>query len=396
MTVPPPHAYTLHWHTGMDAVSRTAWNRLAAPLETPFLEWEWLALLERSGSIVPETGWHPCHLTVRRGKRLVAAAPLYVKTHSRGEFVFDHAWAEAASRMGIAYYPKLVGTVPVTPLAGYQFLVDPGEPAAPMVRLILSAVEAFGAANGLSGTHFLFTAPQMQRWLMDAGYMAWRHQSYRWANAGYASFDDYLSRFKTNQRRNIRRERRALAREGVQVRMVDGDALPASTYARMYDFYARTNEKFGLWGCKYLQPAFFDQLSDAFGHRLVFTVATEDGRDAADPVGLAMFVHKRRWLYGRYWGSARDVATLHFNACYYAPIDWAITNGVRFYDPGMGGSHKLRRGFLSVPNVSLHRYRDPRMRRLMAHHIDEINRLEMAEIRALNAQLPFARRRQGI
>ncbi|MFH1981239.1 MAG: GNAT family N-acetyltransferase [Pseudomonadota bacterium] len=391
MTLPPPDAYALQWHPGMQRIDKAAWNRLAVPLETPFLEWEWLSLMETSGSISPETGWHPCHLTVHRAGRLVAAAPLYVKTHSSGEFVFDYVWAQAAARMGLRYYPKLVGMVPVTPLAGYRFLMDSGENASALSRLMLSAIDRFCEANALSGSHFLFIAPAVRKLFHDGGYLEWRHQSYRWANAGYRGFEDYLSRFNTNQRRNIRRERRALSAAGISLSVHGGRDLPPGAYARMHAYYARTNDKFGLWGCKYLTPDFFAGLSDAFGRRLVFVSATEAGRMPVDPVAMAMFVRKGLWLYGRYWGGARDIPALHFNACYYTPIAWAIDNGVRFYDPGMGGEHKLRRGFVSVLNFSVHRFRDGRLRRLMAAHIDEINRLETAEIKAQNARLPLVR-----
>ncbi len=392
MTVSPPDGPTIRWHQQMARIPEAAWNRLALPLETPFLEWEWLALMEDSGSISTETGWYPCHLTVHRNGRLVAAAPLYIKTHSSGEFVFDYIWADAAERMGVQYYPKLVGAVPVTPLSGYQFLMDPSENSAALTQLMLSAVDAFCEANALSGSHFLFLAPWMRRAFKNAGYSEWRHQSYRWANAGYGCFDDYLSRFNTNQRRNIKRERRALKTAGIRVAAVDGSDLPDDAYERMYAFYARTNDKFGLWGCKYLRPDFFSGLKKAFGHRLMFVTASEaDG--LTDPLGMAMFIRKKKWLFGRYWGSARDIRNLHFNACYYSPIEWAIRNGVRFYDPGMGGEHKLRRGFVSVLNYSVHRFREPRLRGLMAAHIDEINRLETEAVISQNARLPFVRGR---
>lgn len=392
MTVSPPDAYVFHWHPRLDRISKASWNRLAVPQDTPFLEWDWLSLMETSESISPETGWHPCHLTVERAGRLVAAAPLYVKTHSSGEFVFDYVWAEAAARMGIRYYPKLVGMVPVTPLSGYRFLIDPQESAPALIRLMLSAIDGFCETNNLSGSHFLFIAPAMRRLFRESGYQEWRHQSYRWANAHFGGFDDYLARFNTNQRRNINRERRAMAASGVRLAVAGGSDLSPEIYARMYAYYARTNEKFGLWGCKYLNPAFFSGLQSAFGRRLVFVSATEGGHSDGNPVAIAMFVHKRSWLYGRYWGSAREIPSLHFNACYYTPIEWAIANGVRFYDPGMGGEHKLRRGFVSVLNFSEHRFRDPRLRALMAAHMDEINRLETAEIKAQNARLPFVRR----
>ncbi|HWR91234.1 MAG TPA: GNAT family N-acetyltransferase [Desulfobacterales bacterium] len=376
------------WLERLSEVQREAWNALALPLETPFLEWDWLQLMEASGSTGAETGWIPRHLTVWSGRELVAAAPLYVKTHSAGEFVFDHAWADVAGRLNRPYYPKLVGMTPFTPMIGYRFLMAPGLDEVDLTARMLEEIERFCRYHGLAGSSYNFVDPQWAERIAGRGFCPWAHQSFVWENEGFSDFEDYLSGFNANQRRNIRRERRRLAQRGIRVDMISGDDLPAELYERMHLFYAWTNDQFGPWGCKYLTENFFGLLSDRFRGRLVFAVASDDTR-RGPPVGMALLVAKGNNLYGRYWGCAREVEFLHFEACYYRPIEWAIGGGIRRFDPGMGGGHKLRRGFKAVPNFSLHRFMDPVLRQIMEKHIAAINRLEHEEIAALNRHLPL-------
>jgi uncharacterized protein len=378
----------IRWVSQISEIDREAWDALALPLKTPFLEWNWLWLMEASGSASARAGWIPQHLTVWSGNALLAAAPLYIKTHSAGEFVFDQAWAEVAGQLGLHYYPKLVGMSPFTPLIGYRFLMAPGADETQLTGLMIDEIERFCRRQGLSGASFLFADPQWAEFMQTRGYTPWVHSSFSWTNSGLRDFKDYLSEFSANQRRNIRRERLGLERQGVTVRMIPGDELPAQHYSRMYEFYARTNDKFGPWGCKYLTPDFFSALPGRFRHRLLFGVA--NGRDPREaPLGMSLCVTKGDQLYGRYWGGRADVEFLHFDACYYRPIEWAIAHGIRHFDPGAGGGHKLRRGFRVVPNFSLHRFADARLRQIMDRHIGAINRLEHHEIAALNSELPL-------
>ena len=388
----PPVTRTMRWVSRIAAIDRAAWNRLALPVTTPFLEWDWLWLMETSGSVAPGSGWIPQHLTVWAGNELIAAAPLYVKSHSGGEFVFDHAWAEAAGRLGVAYYPKLVGMSPFTPLIGYRFLVAAGVDEKALTAEMLAEIDAFCRRHELSGAGFLFADPLWAETVSPGGYSAWVHPSFAWANDAFADFEEYLSGFTSNQRRNIRRERAQLRHAGIRVEMVPGSELPKELYARMYRFYARTNDQFGPWGCKYLTPEFFDLLPGRFSHRLVFAVARRAAAGAA-PIGMSMLAAKGDHLYGRYWGCLEEVEFLHFEACYYSPIEWAIRRGVRVFDPGAGGGHKLRRGFQLTPNVSLHQFQHPALRRVMERHIGAINRREQAEIAAINRELPLRRQR---
>ena len=382
-------AYSISWIQNISEINRDEWDGLAKRLPTPFLEWHWLRLMELSGSTTAKTGWLPHHLTVRRGSDLVAAAPMYIKGHSAGEFVFDHVWADVAGRMGIEYYPKIVGMSPFTPMSGYRFLIAPGEDVPQLTSVMVAEIDRLCRRYLLSGSSFLFVDPEWHREMLDLGYFGWQHQSYAWLNQGYNGFDDYLAIFNSNQRRNIKRERKAIEKQGIALRILTDDRIPRTFFPLMYRFYEHTNDKFGPWGCRYLTESFFEGLYDRYRHRLVF-IAAYDRKDSSLPVGMSMLVTKGRQLYGRYWGCTHPINSLHFNACYYAPIEWAIENGIHRFDPGAGGAHKIRRGFTAVSSFSLHRFSDPRILQIMQNNMDEINRLEQEQIDALNHELPFA------
>lgn len=389
MTEEQPASYQIRWIQRISEIDRDVWDALAKPLSTPFLEWDWLRLMELSGSTTAKTGWLPHHLTVWSGRKLLAAAPMYIKGHSAGEFVFDHVWADVASRLGIAYYPKIVGMSPFTPMAGYRFLISAGENELELTTVMVDEINRLCLHYGMSGSSFLFVDPGWHQDMLNQGYFGWRHQSFTWKRQGYKTFDDYLAVFNSNQRRNIKRERKSLEKQGIFIKMLAGDDIPRSFLPIMYRFYEGTNDKFGPWGCKYLTKAFFEGLYQHYRQRLLLAVAF-DRHDPSLPLGMSLLVTKRDQIYGRYWGCDRQVNSLHFNACYYAPIEWAITNGIQRFDPGAGGTHKIRRGFTAVSNYSLHRFYNPGLFGIMQKHIDEINRLEQKQIDALNHELPFA------
>ena len=385
------NSYSAVWLRKIADVDPAQWDLLAEPLETPFLEWEWLYQMELSKSTTAETGWWPHHLTVWSDGQLVAAAPLYIKQHSSGEFVFDHVWADVADRLKISFYPKLVGMSPFTPMIGYRFLMAPGVDEVALTRYMVNEIEQFCRQYQISGCSFLFVDPQWRRLMIDCGFISWLHQSFTWQNKNYRSFEDYLAIFNSNQRHNIKRERRSIERNGITMKILEGDQIPMPYFSLIYSFYERTNDKFGPWGCKYLKRSFFNRLADKYRHRLVFVSALE-ASNPDSPLGLSLLVRKRDRLFGRYWGCSKEIKYLHFDACYYSPIEWAIANGIDHFDPGMGGYHKIRRGFTAVHNFSLHRFFDHRLEQIMNAHIEEINRLEQEQIDELNAALPFAKR----
>ncbi len=391
MSNPEPQAaqvpLSVQWHRAIADIDRDAWDALALPLQTPFLEWEWLYQLEASGSIQPHNGWIPVHLTITQQQELVAAAPLYVKTHSMGEFVFDFAWADVAEQLGVAYYPKLVGMSPATPSVGYRFLIADRFDQREMTTIMLEVIHQFCRDNKLHGSSFLFAEPQWAEWPAEAGYSSWEHQSYLWQNRGFCSFDDYLAGFTKNQRRNIRRERASMSEAGVTVEAVRGEQTPDSWFSLMYDYYENTNEQFGPWAAKFLERPFFEGLAERYRERLLFVAGFLPAH--TEPIALSFLVHKGEHLVGRYWGADRYIDNLHFNACYYRPIEWAIHNGVSTFDPGAGSPHKVRRGFHAVINRSLHYYYDSRLRAVMENNIERINLHERHQVQQLNTLLPL-------
>ena len=382
--------YAVTWQQRMTDIPQAAWDALAQPLKTPFLEWEWLNNLEISGSATAKTGWQPCHLCVWKGQELVAAAPFYVKGHSYGEFVFDHQWANLAARLGIEYYPKLLGMTPFTPAEGYRFLMAPGEDEFTLTEIMVSQIDHFCDRNGLSGCNFLFVDPQWRKTMENYGFTSWLHHSYIWQNQGFSGFDDYLKMFNANQRRNIKRERKSVEQAGLTIKTLAGEEIPHHLFPLIYRFYSSTCDKF-YWGSKYLTRQFFENLYPNYQHRVVLVAAfSENNPD--HPVGLSFCLRKDENLYGRYWGSLQEFDCLHFEACYYQPINWAIQQGIKLFDPGAGGQHKRRRGFPATPNYSLHRFYNQKMSQILLHYIEEINQMEQDEIDAINQDLPFSKK----
>jgi hypothetical protein len=343
--------------------------------------------LESSGSATAENGWQPAHLTIWRQNELIGAAPMYIKGHSNGEFVFDHEWANLSYRLGIPYYPKLVGMTPFTPAVGYRFLIAPDADEAEITELMINAIDQFCIEYRLSGSHFLFVDPDWRLELEQKfGYSGWLHHSYIWHNQNFQTFDAYLGQFNANQRRNIKRERKTVAETGLNIRVLEGEDIPGQLFPKIYQFYSSTCDKF-YWGSKYLTEQFFRQLYPDYAQRVVLVTAEQ----AQEILGLSFCIRKNDQLYGRYWGSVQEFDALHFEACYYQPIEWAIEQGIKMFDPGAGGAHKKRRGFPATPNYSLHRYYNPRMSKILRQHIDEINEAQQEEIEAINQNLPFTK-----
>ncbi len=339
-----------------------------------------------------KTGWLPCHLLAYRGSTLVGIAPMYVKSHSVGEFVFDYAWAEVAQHIGTEYYPKLVGMSPATPAVGYRFLVDPADPD--LEDAMLTEVHRFADKHGMASVAFNFIDEAWTERLRMLGYSAWKHQSYLWSNDGFEDFDDYLAAFNKNQRRNIKRERKSVADQGLEIATFVGSETDVDMFRLMYRYYKETNDQFGMWAARYLNRRFFEDLYPDFADRVLFAAAYDRTHKPASeaPVALSFLLAKGGHLIGRYWGSRDFYDCLHFELCYYAPITWGIENGYKSFDPGMGSSHKLRRGFRAVSNYSLHRFADKRMQAIMEGNIERINEMEQSRIETMNELVPFAKK----
>lgn len=377
---------TVAWHSSMSTISATDWNRLAQASPTPLLTHEWLHHLETSGSIIPSHGWQPSHLTVTDDSTLVGAVPLYVRDQSWGEFVFDFAFAEVAGQVGARYYPKLVGMSPATPSPAFGFLIEPGREDE-LTPFILGEINVFCRQNGIGALQFNFVVPEWQARLAEHGLVTWEHQGYEWRNEDFTRFEDYLGRFRKNQRRNIRRERASMEEQGLTLTVRHAPEAPAEWFPLMAEYYVRTNEQFGPYGARFLTRAFFTEMPPAVQEHVWFVAACEDRYEL--PVAMAMLVRKGTRILGRYWGTVSPATNLHFNVCYYTPIEWAIAEGITHFDPGMGSEHKVRRGFRSVATYSMHRFIDPHMHRILEANIDRINAYEREQITMLDNAVPY-------
>jgi hypothetical protein len=374
---------SFRWADSLKSVEPSHWNALVGE-GSPFLEWEWLRPMELAGCVSPREGWQPCHLLVERAGRLVAAAPLYLKGHSWGEFVFDQSWAEAAGRLGLRYYPKLLGATPFTPATGYRFLIDPDEDQQALSAQIMAAIDRFALQNKLLCASFLYVTPHERECFQALGCLERVTHNYQWSNGGYRSFDDFLERFNANQRRNIKRERLALEKEGIAFRTYLGESIPKGMFGFMYELYDSTCSKF-YWSSKYLNRKFFQLAGESVARHAVFIA----GQRGDEIVSLSFNIRKGQHLYGRYWGCTEEIKFLHFSTCYYQPVETAIHLGVQTFDPGAGGSFKMRRGFAATPNHSMHRIYHPRFAQILEDHLKLANRAEYERIEALNGDLPL-------
>jgi hypothetical protein len=346
---------TLRLEDGVSRLPRREWDALVGDA-SPFLEWAFLASLEEAGTLDESSGWAAKPLVAYEDGRLVAACPLYVKTNSEGEFVFDYAWADAAYRAGIDYYPKLLVGVPFSPVGGARFLVRADADRAVWIQRLGAALREVCADNELSGVHVNFCRPDEAEALRDLGFHTRIGLQYHWHNHDYRDFEDYLGAFRSKRRNQIRRERRELGVQDVKIEAYTGEAIGRDLIDPMYRFYLSTVRS-RVWGRQYLNREVFELLVERFRDRLVFIVAERAG----EPVAGTFNVCKGDALYGRYWGATHRIRHLHFNVCYYAAIEFCIEHGLDRFEPGAGGEYKQVRGFDAQPTWSAHYLADPRL-----------------------------------
>jgi uncharacterized protein len=355
--------YTLRVVEAIREIRPAVWDALVGASEpdaSPFVEHAWLLALEETGCVGGETGWIPAHLTLWQGEQLVAACPSYLKGNSEGEFVFDWAWADFAQRSGIRYYPKVIVAVPFTPATGSRVLVAPGEDRDTLTHTMAAAAKHWCERIGASSVHLLFSRePEADAW-ESAGYLRRDGYQFQWFRGGAATFDDYLSRFSSKHRHQIRREIREVEQRGIVVRTLEPAEHTHEMARTMYEFYSSTIEKRGAWGRLYLSLPFFERVVDVFRDRLAWVVACD--RASGTAIGGAFNVASSTRLYGRYWGARTEVPFLHFVACYYAGVRYAIARGLEVFEPGAGGEHKRPRGFVPTRTRSAHWIADGRLR----------------------------------
>jgi predicted N-acyltransferase len=354
-------------HGSIRELGEQAYRSLLDDETPPFLRFEWLDALERTGCVVPKRGWLPMHLTLHEHGELVAAAPAYVKGNSEGEFVFDHSWARfAEAELGIAYYPKLIVAVPFTPATGPRLLVRDGASRERLAAAFCEALRAVCRDGKLSSAHVLFPSQAEVSAYASAGLLERHGVQYQWQNPGYASFDEFLARFDAKKRHQIRRERRELEKRNIELEVLTGKRLGPELADFIFDFYVATVDKFP-WGRRYLNRAFFEEVCTTMPEALHVVVARERG--GTRRLGGSFNLLGKRRLYGRYWGALADIPFLHFNVCFYKGIEEAIERRLEGFEPGAGGEHKVARGFEPTVTHSAHYVADARLRTAISHHL---------------------------
>lgn len=367
----------------LDDVDAAAWNSLV-PAGNPFLAHGFLAAMEHSGSVCVESGWGPSHVLAHDDAGvLVGALPLYEKSHSWGEFVFDFAWAQAFHRSGLHYYPKLVSAIPFTPASGPRLLA--ADRRQDVRDFLLEAVLELARERELSSLHLLFGDDDTLASAARHGLMPRLDCQFHWTNEEYADFDAFLATFRSARRKKLKRERRRVAESGITFRWLTGEALTDKLLDRIYPFYERTFLMRG--NSPYLNRAFFEEIRETMPEALVFVLAEAVG----EPVATAICFQGTDVLYGRYWGAEADYHSLHFETCFYQGIDYAIRHGLSRFEPGAQGEHKLRRGFRPTRTYSSHWVAHPEFGRAIDDYLRRERGAVEAYIEDADSALPFRR-----
>jgi predicted N-acyltransferase len=363
---------------GVTSFKAAEWDRCAGT-GNPFLSHAFLSALEESGSATPRTGWQPIPIAIDGADgRPDALMPAYVKSHSQGEYVFDHGWAGAFERAGGRYYPKLQIAVPFTPVPGRRLLA--AEP--PLAQGLIAAAEAVVDQNGLSSAHATFIHADEVPVFERAGWLIRIDSQFHWHNEDYASFEDFLDSLSSRKRKAIRKERRE-ALEGLEVEHVTGADLTEAHWDAFWEFYQDTGAR--KWGRPYLTRSFFSLLGERLADRVLLVFALRNGT----PIAGALNLIGDDALYGRYWGTTAEIPHLHFEICYYQAIEAAISRGLRRVEAGAQGEHKLSRGYRAVPTFSAHYLADPRLRAAVADFLEAERSAVQHEIELLGEMAPF-------
>lgn len=404
-------ALTVRVATSLKDVPKTAWNACANPHaleaatcatqavttepggadpDNPFVSHEFLSALEESGCIGGRTGWSPAYLLVEdEAGALLAATPSFLKGHSQGEYVFDHSWADAYTRAGGRYYPKLQVAAPFTPATGPRLLVATGEREDEARRGLIAGLEALREQTSASSTHVTFAREPDIAALTQAGYLERHDLQFHWQNDGFATYDDFLATLASRKRKALKRERREALSAGITVEILSGTDLTEAVWDDFHSFYEDTGAR--KWGRPYLNRAFFSAVGAAMGERIVLVMAKRAGRYIAGAINF----RGGNTLYGRNWGCIEDHPFLHFELCYHQAIDYAIAHGLARVEAGAQGEHKLARGYRPLITRSLHHLADPGLRRAVAAYLKD-ERRHIAEARTLlEAESPFRKDGDG-
>ena len=368
----------------LDGIDADAWDQLAGD-DDPFVEHAFLRALETSGSVGPEAGWQPVHVTVWREEQLVGALPLYAKDNSWGEYIFDFAWAHAAAQAGLSYYPKLVSMAPFTPATGQRLLVAPGQAYDEVVALLLAGARAAADEVEASSIHLLFLTDDEREAVLPYELRPRLSMQYHWENEDYETFDDYLAKFRSSKRKQLRKERRRVAESPLDIAVKQGPELTDRDWEALVRFYRVNCLRHGSY--PYLTPRFFEHIRETHAHRVVAAIAYRDD----EPVASSLNFEKGGRLYGRYWGCREEHDFLHFELCYYQLIERAIERGLDHFEAGAQGRHKLKRGLMPTGIHSAHWIRDPRLSRAVMDFLPAEAMEVRAQIEMLAEESPFHR-----
>ena len=383
MTASPELTISVHPSTA--SIPASTWNALASGgkdrPDNPFLEHAFFLALEEAGCATARTGWQPQHILIARGDEPLGLMPLFLKSHSMGEYVFDHAWADAFERAGGRYYPKLQSSVPFTPASAPKLLVaDDGTDSK---TLLLQAAEALAERLDASSVHATFVTPDEEAVAAQANWLVRHDTQFHWTNDGFGSFEDFLTTLQSRKRKAIRRERRDALADGITCEWVSGSDLTEAHWDAFYQFYMDTGSR--KWGRPYLNREFFSRISASMADRIVLMLA----RDGADYIAGALNFRGADTLYGRNWGAIRDVPFLHFELCYYQAMDYAIAQGLKRVEAGAQGEHKLARGYAPATTRSIHHLVNPGLRRAVADYLEDERRMVAMQNEELAEYTPF-------
>jgi len=368
-------------HSQIKDIPASQWNSLIQD-NNPFLRHEFLHALEKHGCVGREFGWLPCHIGVYEQDQLIAALPLYQKYNSYGEFVFDNAWADAWQRSGLKYYPKLVSAIPYAPVSGQRLLTVP-QREAELFPLLLDTAQQFAQQINASGFHCLFPPSHQHQWFKQQGLLTREDCQFHWHNQNYPHFDDFLAQLNRKKRKNILQERRRVAKAGVTLRCLDGHTASKQDWTDFNHFYQRTFAE--KWGVATLNQGFFEAVATKLPEQVVLVLADLE----QDCIAGALMFRSDSRLYGRHWGCTQEIDSLHFEACYYQGIEYAIRHQLDVFEPGAQGEHKLARGFIPVLTQSSHWMTDNPFQSSIEHYVQHEQAATQSYIQDLQARSPY-------
>jgi uncharacterized protein len=373
---------TVRVHASIAEIPAAIWDACAGEVN-PTVSHSFLNALEESGSTTRRTGWTPLHLSLSgRHGEIVGVVPLYAKTHSYGEYVFDYGWADAWERAGGRYYPKLLSAVPFTPVPGPRLLVHPDAPPEAREHLLAGMVE-FVNRRGISSLHVNLPEPADAAIFTEAGFLQRLGQQFHWANGGYRDFDDYLSALNSRKRKTVKKERREALAPGLEIEVLTGSDLKPRHWDAFFEFYLATSDR--KWGSAYLNRRFFALIGERMPEKIVLFMA----RRGAKYVAGAFNLLGEDAIYGRNWGSYGEYKFLHFECCYYQAIEFAIARGLKRVEAGVQGPHKIQRGYLPAPTYSVHWIPDPAFRRAVAQFLARERQMIERKMEGLAEYSPF-------